>query len=107
MSILLKSVSMNKTRQTALWVITLLIPIFLFSNQLRAQEQPNVISSSVPKLYINCNGNCYQDYVKTQLTLFDFVRDQALADIQVLIISRLNAGGGQLYTLRFIGQKAF
>ncbi len=60
-----------------------------------------------PKLFLNCSGECFEDVVKTELSLFDFVRDQAQADIQVLIIDKGNAGGGKLYTLTFIGQKDF
>ncbi|CAN5826884.1 hypothetical protein BH24BAC1_BH24BAC1_38000 [soil metagenome] len=60
-----------------------------------------------PKLFLNCSGECFEDVVKTELSLFDFVRDQAQADIQVLIIDKGNAGGGKLYTLTFIGQKHF
>ena len=60
-----------------------------------------------PKIFLNCSGNCAEDFVKTELSLFDFVRDQVQADIQVLIINEGNAGGGQLYTLIFIGQNDF
>ncbi|WP_158267440.1 hypothetical protein [Adhaeribacter arboris] len=35
------------------------------------------------------------------------MRDQAQADIQVLIIDADNAGGGKLYPLTFIGQNHF
>ena len=60
-----------------------------------------------PKIFLNCAGDCAENFVKTELSLFDFVRDQAQADIQVLIINEGNAGGGQLYTLIFIGQNDF
>lgn len=60
-----------------------------------------------PKLFLNCAGSCYEDFVKTELSLLDFVRDQAQADIQLLIISKDNAGGGKLFTVTFIGQNQF
>ncbi len=62
-----------------------------------------------PKLFINCppNTNCYQDYIRTELSFFDFVRDRFLSDIQLLIVVQDNGGGGQGYTVSFIGQKQF
>ena len=79
---------------------------FLSWHPLQAQSV-DTTEVKPPKLFLNCSGDCAEDFVKTELSLFDFVRDQVQADIQVLIISKGNAGGGQLYTLVFIGQNDF
>ena len=96
----MKNSVLNKTYSTA-WVL-----IFFSIPALHAQsvDTTEVIP---PKIFLNCSGNCAENFVKTELSLFDFVRDQAQADIQVLIINEGNAGGGQLYTLIFIGQNDF
>ncbi|MCU0438217.1 MAG: hypothetical protein MUC49_09885 [Raineya sp.] len=58
-----------------------------------------------PKLFINCSSwGCYEDYVRTELSFFDFVRDRFQADVQILIIRQENGAGGANYTLNFIGQ---
>lgn len=60
------------------------------------------------RLFINCRGeNCFEDYFKTELSFFQNVRDFAQADVQVFIVQQATASGGQRYTLRFIGQRAF
>jgi len=77
-------------------------------NELPAIDTTKQNNSSVnpPKLFINCaSWNCYQDFVRTELNFFDYVRDRFEADIQILIITQDNAAGGQQYTLTFIGQQ--
>lgn len=83
----------------------------LFFQNSFAQNVPidNKNDNNPPKLFINCppNTNCYQDYIRTELSFFDFVRDRFLSDIQLLIAVQDNGGGGQGYTISFIGQKKF
>ncbi len=68
----------------------------------------NIPSTNRPKVFINCSGWwCYEDYVKTELSVFDFVRDRFQADIQLLIIRQESSNGGLQYTLTLIGQNAF
>ncbi len=78
----------------------------LFMHPLQAQD---IDTTEVvpPKIFLNCAGECFEDFVKTEIPLLNFVRDQAQADIQVVIISKKNASGGQLFTLTFIGQNDF
>ena len=60
------------------------------------------------RLFINCRASdCFEDFFKTELSFFQTVRDQAQADVQVFLIQQETAGGGQRYTLRFIGQQEF
>lgn len=82
----------------------LIFSLFLFVcfSQSFAQE------NEAPKLFINCaNWGCYEDYVKTELSFFNYVRDRFEADIQILIINQQNGAGGMQYTLTFLGQNAF
>lgn len=61
-----------------------------------------------PKLFINCQqARCYETFLQMELSYFTFARDQALADIQILITDQRNAGGGVNYQLNFIGQNNF
>jgi hypothetical protein len=64
--------------------------------------------TETPKIFLNCTSwNCYEDYVRTELSLFDYVRDRFEADIQILIIRQETGAGGSQFTLNFIGQKTF
>lgn len=61
-----------------------------------------------PKLFINCQqARCFETYLLTELSYFTFTRDQALADIQILITDQGNSGGGRNYQLNFMGQKNY
>ena len=86
--------------------LVLLFLLVVYCNSVQAQTADST-QAITPKLFLNCPGECFQDFVKTELSLLDYVRDQAQADIQVLIIDADNAGGGKLYTLTFIGQNTF
>lgn len=69
---------------------------------IRAQEAPP------PKIFLNCTSwNCFEDFIRTELSFFDYVRDRFEADIQVLVISQENAAGGDQYTLTFLGSHHF
>ncbi len=57
------------------------------------------------RVVLTCqNTGCDQDYYRTELTFAEFVRDVTDADVQVLVTSQTNGGGGDTYTLRFLGQ---
>jgi hypothetical protein len=60
------------------------------------------------RLFINCRGDdCFEDFFKTELSFFQTVRDLVQADVQIFLVDQETAGGGERYTLRFIGQKGF
>ncbi|MFT4733441.1 MAG: hypothetical protein ACI9DJ_001380 [Algoriphagus sp.] len=66
----------------------------------------NALSQEVPKLFINCQeARCYETFLRTELSYFTFARDQALADVQILVTDQRNAGGGRNYQLNFMGQR--
>lgn len=59
-------------------------------------------------VFLNCQkSRCYSDYLRTELNIFEFVRDQASADVLVMITSNNNASGGANYLIYFEGQKSF
>ena len=49
----------------------------------------------------------YQDYIKTELTYVNYVRDPMQADAQILMTSRRTGSGGREHTLTFIGRNRF
>ena len=61
-----------------------------------------------PKIFLNCsNVRCYDDYVRTELSFFDFVRDRFQSDIEILVISQTTGAGGRTYTLTFLGHQQY
>ncbi len=74
----------------------------------QAKEAPDIetLKKSAPRVYIDC-GSCDLEYIKTEITFVNYVRDRNEAEVHVLITTQSTAGGGQEYTLAFSGQNGF
>jgi hypothetical protein len=53
------------------------------------------------KVFLDCTG-CYQDFLRTEATFVNYVRDRSEADVHVLITRAETGSGGLEYTLAFI-----
>jgi len=60
-----------------------------------------------PTMFLDCVKGCDGDYIRKELTIVNYVRDRADADVDVLVTLRSTGGGGVEYTVRFIGQRHF
>ncbi len=58
------------------------------------------------RIFLDC-PSCDEQYVRTEVTFVDYVRDRTAADVHVLITSQGTGGGGIEYTLKFIGLGRF
>tara|TARA_R110002096_G_scaffold170131_6_gene342208 strand:+ start:490 stop:1758 length:1269 start_codon:yes stop_codon:yes gene_type:complete len=65
---------------------------------LNAQVNNHTIS-----VYLDCRG-CSESFIQSEISFVNFVRDQALAEVHLLITNQRTGGGGRQYTLEFIGQ---
>jgi hypothetical protein len=66
--------------------------------------------SSTPtrlRVFLDCSAGCDNNYIKSEITIVDFVLDRLAADVHILINSRTNGGGGETVQLAFFGQNAF
>jgi hypothetical protein len=64
-------------------------------------------SESPVKLYLDCRSTwCDSEYIRTEITFVDHVRDRNLADVHVLVTTERTSNGTQ-YTLNFIGRQRF
>lgn len=76
-----------------------------------SQEKPKPQTDTLllpPKLFVNCAGaRCYYDYLRTELTFFDFVRDRFVCDIEALVTDLTTGSGGKQYTVSFYGRNHF
>lgn len=62
--------------------------------------------TGAPLVYIDCR-RCDFDYIRTELTFVNYVRDPELADIHVFVTDESTAGGGSEYQFSFIGKRKF
>jgi hypothetical protein len=59
--------------------------------------------NKAPKLYIQDETYADQDYIKSEITFVNYVRDRTEADVQLMITCQTTANGGQEYCLTFEG----
>src|SRR5688572_28215213 len=68
-----------------------------------AAQQP---AAEKLRVFLDCNY-CDMDFMRTEITWIDYMRDRADADVHVLVTRQQTGGGGGAYTLEFIGLREF
>jgi hypothetical protein len=58
------------------------------------------------RIFLDCQV-CDEQYIRTEVTFVDYVRDRTAADVHVLVTAQGTGGGGTEYTLKFIGLGRF
>ncbi len=58
------------------------------------------------RVYLNCNY-CYESYLKTEITWVDFVQDQFVANVNLMVTSLSTGSSGAEYNMIFIGLENF
>src|SRR5215471_16918830 len=88
--------------------LCLLLILFSLQKDLSAQINADsaVVKNNYVKIYLD-GVSGYEDYIKTEITFVDYVRDRFEADVHVLITTQTTGSGGDEYTLFFLGQKSF
>lgn len=81
------------------------LPFVTHAQDSTAQDTAVQISSNKPNFYFNC-FRCPEQYIKENINIVNFVRDAAVAQIQMLR-TQAQTGGGNEFTLRFIGSGIF
>lgn len=76
-----------------------LYPVFLliYSSSLFAQS-----NSATLTVYLDCR-NCDETFIRSEINFVNFVRDQSVAEVQLLVTTQGTGGGGRQYTLEFFG----
>ncbi|MCK4495194.1 MAG: hypothetical protein KAU91_02515, partial [Candidatus Aminicenantes bacterium] len=64
------------------------------------------LKKDAPRVYIDC-GMCDIDYIRTEITFVNYVRDRKEAQIHILVTTLRTGSGGREYTFSFIGQHEF
>jgi hypothetical protein len=97
-----------KKLSVAVPVLTLFTALFLLLSAVRpawAQDQANIdeLKKTALRVFLDCDS-CDLDYIKTEITFVNYVRDRLEAQVHILITTQATGGGGREYTLSFIGQ---
>lgn len=76
--------------------------------RLPLQAQEIDLRSTAPNVFIDCNRRiCDMDYIKTEITFVNYMRDRENADVHVLVTRQATGSGGNEYSLNFIGLKEY
>lgn len=70
------------------------------SSALGAQGVPRL------RLFLDCHTHCDRDYLRTEVTMVDWVTDRAASDVHVIASSIGTGAGGSEVTLEYIGRGA-
>lgn len=79
--------------------MALILMTGLGPGQLAAQDRPE---SGQLRVFLNCQF-CDFDFIRTEVDWVDWMRERADAQLHILVSTRATGGGGQEYTLDFIG----
>jgi hypothetical protein len=82
----------------SLW---LLLSVVFLATAARAQEPVEVVN-----VFLDCD-RCDGDFVRTEITYVNWVRDRTVADLHVLVSDQDTGGGGTRYTFTFTGLRQF
>jgi len=88
-------------RALKLLAITLALAVPLAAQN--AAPDIETLKKTAPKVFIDCSL-CDIEYIKTEVTFINYVRDPKEAQVHVLITYQSTGGGGREYTLSFSGQ---
>lgn len=82
---------------------TLLLLCLVAPGALRAQEP----AATRLRVYLDCRARCDFDYIRTEMDFVDYVRDQADANVHILVTQQGTGTGSDEYTINFIGLETF
>jgi hypothetical protein len=69
-----------------------------------ASAQTPAPTDDLPRVFLDCQANgCDDDFLRTELTWLNFVRDRTLAIVHILATSQSTGSGGTELTVAFIG----
>ena len=86
--------------------VLLLCLVVLCPAPATAQDAPAADRTGALRVFLDC-AQCDENYLRTEITFINYVRDRADADVHVLVTTQPTGGGGLEYTIKFIGLGRF
>jgi len=85
------------------------LAFFLMGIAGRAGGQDTATAPDLINLFFDCpTAGCGDlDYLRREVPFVNWMRDRADADVHVLATSQISGGGGRVYTVAFLGLRAF
>jgi hypothetical protein len=73
----------------------------------RQLTSPQAAAVEALRVFLDCNAFCDTDHLRREITYVNWMRDRQDADIHLLITSQGTGGGGEEYTIKYLGLQAF
>ena len=87
-------------------ILSVLLVTALRAPATHAQDAPQ--SPAAPlSVYVDCRTGCDMDFIRTEITYVNWVRDRAVADVHILLTSQEGGAGGQAITAAFLGLRSY
>ncbi len=77
------------------------------SRPVPAQAAADSAPRTLLRAFLDCRGNCDRDFIVTELTWVDWMRERLDADIHVQVLSIATGSGGNRFDVVGVGQGAF
>lgn len=97
---------MRKARSIALFCFIALLAGFSPGWAQQEDASTDEIKKSAPKVFLD-GQRLDLNYIRNEIQFVNYVRDRAAADVHVIVTSQRTGGGGQEYTMKFIGQGVY
>ncbi|HUP87748.1 MAG TPA: hypothetical protein VM100_00205, partial [Longimicrobiales bacterium] len=81
-----------------------LLALLVLPLRLAAQNAP---APDALRVYLDCSYYCDNNFVRTEINYLNWVRDQADAQVHVIVSRQTTGGGGAQYTFTFTGRREF
>jgi len=96
---------MKKFKKSILFLLSFCIPAMLFSTQPHIEDvkKSTKLRPVAPKVFLD-GRRIDSEYIRTEISFVDYVRERTEADVHVLITTQNTGSGGSEYTIAFIGQ---
>jgi hypothetical protein len=96
------STDLLRSARSALLAILLSVSAIPAAIHAQAPEGPPPPSDGL-RVYLDCQ-RCDFDFIREQVPIVDYVRDQAVADLHVLVTQQRTGAGGEEYVFQFLGR---
>lgn len=94
-------------RRPLSWIVAALCLTVTASLSAQAVRSGGATAAERIGLFLDCDTYCDFDFFRQAIGFVDWVRDRADADVHVIITSQQTGGGGEAYSLDFLGRRAF
>ena len=95
-------------RSTSRFATALVISLYAALSPTAAQAQPTADQRGRVQVFLDCPSFlCDFDFLRTEITFVDYVRERTAADVHVLVTTQGTGGGGTAYTINLLGQRRF